>query len=146
MEVETPFPSVTLIVMLNEPEAAVPLSVALAALNVSQDGSPEALQVNGAVPELTENACEYVSLCVAAAKLAGEITGAAFTTIVKGCCAISPTASLTCTVNEEVPGVPVGVPEIAPVALSVMPAGVLPLASDQVYAPEPPVACSVCTG
>jgi len=95
LEAETPLASVTLMVKLNDPEAAVPVRVEAAALNVSQDGSPEALHVNGAVPELTEKACEYVSLCVAAAKLAGEIVGAAFTVIVNGCCAISPTASLT---------------------------------------------------
>jgi hypothetical protein len=42
----------------NDPETAVPLAVALPALNVSHDGSPEAPQVNGAVPELTEKVCE----------------------------------------------------------------------------------------
>ena len=74
------------------------------------------------------------------------IEGAGFTTMVKGCCAISPTASLTCTVKDEVPAEPVGVPEITPAALCVMPAGGVLLTSDQVYAPEPPVACSVCVG
>ncbi len=119
-------------VKVNDPVAAVPLRVALAALKVSQEGSPEALQVNGAVPEVAVKVWEYVSVCVAAAKCDGEIAGAAFTTSVNACCAISPAASFTCTVNEDVPGVPVGVPEITPAALSAMPAGSAPLAIDQV--------------
>ena len=60
------------------------------------------------------------------------IMGAGFTTSVNGCCARSPAASLTCTVKEDVPAVPVGIPESTPPALSAMPVGSEPLKTDHV--------------
>lgn len=52
-------------------------------------------------------------------------------------------ASVTLTVNEDVPDA-VGVPEIAPVeAFSVSPAGSEPLLTDHEYGVVPPLACSV---
>ena len=90
--------------------------------------------MNGAVPVpgVTENVCEYAALCVAAGKVAGKITGTGFTTSVNDCCAMSPAASLTCTVKEEVPAAPVSVPESTPPPLSAIPVGGVPLTSDQV--------------
>ena len=56
--------------------------------------------------------------------------------------AVAPAASLTCTVKLDVPAV-VGVPESTPAAVSVNPAGNVPLASDHVYPGVPPLAANV---
>ena len=50
--------------------------------------------------------------------------------------------SVTFTVKLLVPAVP-GVPDMAPEAARVNPAGSAPLATDQVYGPSPPVAVSI---
>src|ERR1700683_3029941 len=53
--------------------------------------------------------------------------------------------SVTCAVNVEVPGVPSGVPVIAPVDVSrLSPAGSEPFVIAHVYGPVPPDGSSVC--
>ena len=68
---------------------------------------------------------------------------AAATAMLSDFVAVPLLASVTLTVNEEVPDA-VGVPEIAPVeALSVSPAGSEPLLTLHEYGVAPPVACNV---
>ena len=57
--------------------------------------------------------------------------------------AVAFALSVTCAVKVDAPGV-VGVPAIAPFDASDRPAGRLPVVTDHVYGPVPPVADSVC--
>jgi hypothetical protein len=57
--------------------------------------------------------------------------------------AIGVCESVTVTVKFEVPGVPLGVPEMIPLLLSVKPAGRLPPVTAQLYGGTPPVASSI---
>ena len=68
---------------------------------------------------------------------------AAATAILSDFVAVLLLASVTLTVNGDVPDA-VGVPEIAPIeAFSVSPAGSEPLLTDHEYGVVPPLACSV---
>jgi hypothetical protein len=58
----------------------------------------------------------------------------------------APVWSCTCTVKFEVPAGPAGVPEIAPDALMVSPAGNDPLVTVKVLAPLPPATAMVVLG
>ena len=77
------------------------------------------------------------------ARLDVEIESACATAMLSDLVAVLLLASVTLTVNEEVPDA-VGVPEIAPVdALSVSPAGSEPLLTLHEYGVVPPLACNV---
>ena len=70
-------------------------------------------------------------------------SGAAAIEMLSDCVMVLFAASLTCTVNEELPDA-VGVPESTPVdAARLKPAGSAPTVTLQVYGLVPPLACKV---
>ena len=138
--------SATRTVKLEVPNAVgVPVS-APAALSVRPAGKDPALTLHAfpPLPPLAANVCEYAVPTVASGSEAVvTVRGGGSTTMLRTLVALLPPLSATRTVKLEVPTA-VGVPVIAPPALSVRPAGSTPAIRDQVFPPLPPAAESVC--
>ena len=100
-------------------------------------------QVYGEVPPVTVSVSVYAALTSPDGGAAKLSTGPPTTVIEVALVALWPLASVTLTVKLEVPSA-VGVPASTPVdAFRVIPAGGVPLLTDQVYGAVPPVAVSV---
>src|ERR1035437_4423890 len=116
-------------VMVKVPEsatAAVPAMVAVDAVNVNPAGRvPVNANVYGDFPPAAVNFWVYAVPTTAAGKLVGGTVSAAAVAMERACFAVTPPASVTVTVNDDVAAaVGVGVPLMTPVeAASVRPAG-----------------------
>jgi hypothetical protein len=109
-------------VVLLVPVAGVPVMMPLVLLMLSPVGKPVCVHLTAGAPPVSVNigvvaAVVYAEATVAMGSVAGPVSvGAAYTVRVYGIVATDPELSVTCTVNELAPGVPVGVPLINPVA------------------------------
>jgi hypothetical protein len=138
--------SVTVTVTLEVPVAAgVPLMLP-PALRLSPAVSVPLLtaQVYPPVPPLPASVCEYAAFTVPpGSEVVVTVRGAGFTVMLNPFDAVEPPWSVTVTVKSDFPAV-VGVPAIAPAALTFKPAGNSPAVTLQLFGPLPPLACSVC--